>query len=94
MPSSIQARPIEERTQALELAKEIGPTEAARRMNIPLRTIMQWRSPKPTARRRRFDIELDGAIRAVMVDLAAPGADRRPLLDALDRLMALRDGAK
>jgi len=50
------ARPIEERTLALALAAEVGPSEASQ----------------------------------ILTELAEPGADRKPLVDALDRLLALR----
>lgn len=85
-------RTPEERTAAMELAAVVGVKEAARQLGIPYRTLQEWRSPRMPSYHRAFDRQLGAAITAVMTDLAQPGADRKPLLDALDRLVALRRG--
>ena len=36
---------LEQRTQAVELADEVGPAEASRQTGIPKRTISNWREP-------------------------------------------------
>jgi hypothetical protein len=35
----------EQKTEAVQLADEVGPAEASRRLNIPKRTISSWRPP-------------------------------------------------
>ena len=88
------------RAAALELIAAVGVPATSKEIGISKRLLYQWKAkatkatgvtrsriPAFTTTVRRG---LDAAILATVADLAKPGANRKPIIDDLERLTALR----